>query len=63
MSLCLCSAGHDEICFDDSSVAAGECPVCFMETEKDGEIADLKSEVANLKDEIVILNRRLEAYR
>jgi uncharacterized protein YdcH (DUF465 family) len=54
----LCSNDHEEVCYE-----AADCPVCEMESTKDDEIADLKKEVAKLKDEIVILDRRLEAEK
>lgn len=61
----LCSAGHDEVCYDQR-----ECPVCKMESEKNDEISTLESRVHELEvldsqrlDEIKDLNHTVETMQ
>lgn len=54
----LCSAGHDQVCYDDGV----SCPVCQMEHDKDNEISELKDTIAQLENQVTTLeNERDDA--
>ncbi|MGI0014159.1 MAG: hypothetical protein ACREBU_12070 [Nitrososphaera sp.] len=52
-SLTICDNGHDEVCY-----STGECPVCVTKEEMQLGIDELEKEVADLHDQMVLLENK-----
>jgi len=54
----LCSAGHDEVCFE-----GGNCPACSKIEDLEAEISDLVEEITALEDKIELLQDEVQDLR
>ncbi len=50
MPLCLCSDGHNEICFDGEADNCAACDLKETLAETRNEVEDLKDQIADLKE-------------